>query len=116
MHFAKHTKYKHTKYKHTKYKHTKYASEQICKHLFFRCQLTYFETVIAIALCVLNAIHEINCFLSSCQDVVEGNRAAHAPEDGVEIAVEPGFGKIIPKDTSQLCSRVESVESRSNYA
>jgi len=24
-------------------KHTKYASEQTCKHLFFRCQLMYFE-------------------------------------------------------------------------
>jgi hypothetical protein len=24
-------------------KHTKYANEQTCKHLFFRCQLTFFE-------------------------------------------------------------------------
>ncbi len=57
-----------------------------------------------------------NCFLSSCQDVVEGNRAAHTPENGVEIAVGQGFGKIIPNDTDQLCARVESVASRSDCA
>jgi len=33
MHFAMHRKYA----------HAEYANEQICKHLFFRCQLTYFE-------------------------------------------------------------------------
>ena len=46
------------------------------------------------------------------QDVVEGNRTAHAPEDGVEIAVEPGFGKITPKETGKLYVRVESVANR----
>ena len=55
---------------------------------------------------------KFNCLPSSCQDVVEGNRTAHAPEDGVEIAVEPGFGKITPKETGKLCVRVESVANR----